>query len=117
LLLRSSKSLTEAIQLHDESIAGNADTVRVANRILERITFESSGTRVTSASRLPDPFYPAETAFEEYILLIEEDLRQPGSLDTETYTNIIGELGEAYRQVDRHQETEYCLRRLNKKRR
>jgi hypothetical protein len=65
LLLRSSKSLTEAIQLHDESMAGNADTVKVANRILERI---------------------------------------------------IGELGEAYRQVDRLQEAEYCLRRLNKKR-
>lgn len=160
--------LAEAIQLHDEAMAGNADTVRIANLIFERLRLDHPGhaiadayhgsvmvllamdmdnpierkerarsglmlldeavasspqdrtirmLRVTSASRLPErPFYHAETAIEDYIFLIEEDLRQPGSLDTETYTNIIGELGEAYRQVDRHQEAEYCLSMLNKKR-
>lgn len=55
-------------------------------------------------------------AIERYILLLEEDLRQPGQLDAETYSVIIGKLGEAYRQADRHQEAEACSRRLNKKR-
>jgi hypothetical protein len=156
--------LAEAIQLHDEAMSGNVDTVRKANLIFERLRQDHPGhaiadayhgsimvllakdmhnsmerrectrgglklldkavasspqdhtirlLRVTIVSQLAESsFYRTQTAIEDYILLIEEELRQPGSLDTETYSNMISELGEAYRRVDRHQEAAYCLSKV-----
>ena len=65
--------------------------------------------RNSAASLLSDrSLYPVETAIENYIHLIEWELRQPGSLDKETYYRMIYELGKAYQRVDRFQEAEYC---------
>ncbi|MFJ7730000.1 hypothetical protein ACIQXV_28360 [Neobacillus sp. NPDC097160] len=73
--------------------------------------------RISAASLLPDrSLYPVEIAIEDYIHLIEWELRQPGSHYKDTYYRVIYEIGEAYQRVDRFQEVEYCSGMLNEER-
>ncbi len=65
--------------------------------------------RYQAASLLPVPsLYTADTAMEDYLHLLEWELCNPGSLDKNTYCRIIYELAEAYRQVNRIREAEFC---------
>ncbi|CAG7650231.1 hypothetical protein PAESOLCIP111_06034 [Paenibacillus solanacearum] len=56
----------------------------------------------------------SERSIEANIMLLEADLRKPGELGTDARFEAIGKLAHAYRQAGRHQEADYCLRRLDR---
>lgn len=65
------------------------------------------------AYRLPEHFFHrTETAIEDYIMLIDGELSEPGNLAAETYAKLVYELGEAYFRIDRHKEAKMCWRYL-----
>ncbi|MFC5700519.1 hypothetical protein ACFPVX_04415 [Cohnella faecalis] len=67
------------------------------------------------AYRLPESFFRrTETAIEDYIILIDGEIRSPGGFDKETYSTLISELAEAYERINRHEEAALCWKNLNK---
>ncbi|MFD0672349.1 hypothetical protein [Cohnella sp. GCM10027633] len=63
--------------------------------------------------RLPEPFFQrAETAVEDYALLIDEEIRRPGSLEKKEFATLVYELGEAYYRTERLPEAQVCLKKL-----
>jgi hypothetical protein len=60
------------------------------------------------------PCYPIDSCIlwkqplKTISFLPEWEIRQPGSLDKDTYYRMIYEFGEAHQRVDRFQEAEYC---------
>jgi tetratricopeptide (TPR) repeat protein len=158
--------LAEAINLHNEGVAGNTGSVWEASRVLEElrvdhpdrpiadaflgsvmsliardetnpltrfqwvqrglkllddaVASDPSDSRIRMlrgnvAYRLPEQFFQrTETAIEDYLVLIEGELRNPGSISIETYNKLIYELGEAYHRINRVQEAELCWSKLLK---
>jgi tetratricopeptide (TPR) repeat protein len=71
--------------------------------------------RGSIANRLPEQFFHrTKTVIEDYLFLIDEELRSPGSISKDTYEKLIYELGEAYHRIDRLQEAELCWSKLLK---
>jgi hypothetical protein len=67
------------------------------------------------AYRLPEEFFHrTETVIEDYVFLIDGELRNPGSVSPETYNKLIYQLGEAYHRIDRLQEAKMCWSKLLK---
>ncbi|AJY77467.1 hypothetical protein VN24_03475 [Paenibacillus beijingensis] len=65
------------------------------------------------AYQLPETFFHrTETAIEDYLVLINGELRNPGSLEKETYAKLVYELGDAFHRINRQQEAKLCWRRL-----
>lgn len=67
------------------------------------------------AYRLPESFFRrTETAIEDYIILIDDEIRSPGGFDKDTYSTLISELAEAYERINRHEEAEHCWKSLSR---
>ncbi|WP_239618259.1 hypothetical protein [Cohnella mopanensis] len=94
---------SRGLKLLDESVASAPSDIRI--RML----------RGSIAYRLPEQFFHrTETAIEDYLFLIDGELRNPGSISRDTYEKLIYELGEAYHRIDRLQEAKICWSRLLK---
>lgn len=158
--------LAEAIDLHNEAVAGKKEAVWKAHQEFERLRLDHPGHPVADAFhgsvmsliardesnpmtrlqwanrslklldeavdadpansrirrlrgniafRLPEEFFHrTETVIEDYLFLIDWELRYPGSLSIETYNKLIYELGEAYHRINRLQEAEMCWSKLLK---
>ncbi|RKP56226.1 hypothetical protein D7Z26_06190 [Cohnella endophytica] len=91
------------LKLLDEAVASAPADIKI--RML----------RGNIAYRLPEQFFHrTETAIEDYLFLIDGELRNPGSITNDTYEKLIYELGEAYHRIDRLQEAKICWSRLLK---
>ncbi|MFC5468823.1 hypothetical protein ACFPPD_08815 [Cohnella suwonensis] len=91
------------LKLLDEAVASAPSDNRI--RLL----------RGNIAYRLPEQFFHrTETVIEDYLFLIDGELRNPGSISKDTYEKLIFELGEAYHRIDRRPEAELCWSRLLK---
>jgi tetratricopeptide (TPR) repeat protein len=67
------------------------------------------------AHRLPEQFFHrADTAIEDYAMLIGHELENPGSLEQTTYAQLVYELGEAYYRTNRLKEAKLCWSMLPK---
>lgn len=98
--LRPSERLNmakQALALLDEAVA--AEPEERSHRML----------RGKLAYRLPEPFFHrTDTAIEDYAMLIDLELSNPGSLDSKTYAQLVFELGEAYYRTQRPKEAKLC---------
>ncbi|WP_027085918.1 hypothetical protein [Cohnella panacarvi] len=93
----------QALALLDEAVA--AEPGRRSHRIL----------RGKVAYRLPESFFHrTNTAIEDYAMLIDYELANPGSLDRKTYAQLVYELGEAYYRTERPKEAKLCWSMLPK---
>ncbi|MFC5700518.1 hypothetical protein ACFPVX_04410 [Cohnella faecalis] len=91
----------DGLSLLDEAVAASPQDVTI--RIL----------RGKVAYWLPEPvFQRTETTIEDYVVVIDKELRKPGSLDGEIYFELIDELSQAYRRLNRQREAELCGRKL-----
>jgi len=91
------------LELLDEAVASARTDIKI--RML----------RGSIAYRLPEQFFHrTETAIEDYLFLIDRELRDPGSISKDTYEKLIYELGEAYHRIDRLQEAKICWSKLLK---
>jgi hypothetical protein len=86
----------------------------------EAVASDSSDSRIRMlrgkvAYRLPEQFFHrTQTAIEDFLVLIDGELRDPGSVPKETYDKLIYELGDAYHRIDRPQEAKFCWSKLLK---
>lgn len=65
------------------------------------------------AYKLPEKhFHRAQTAIEDYTFLIDWKMHEEGFLETETYLQLIYELGEVYCRIGRNQAATMCWKRL-----
>lgn len=93
----------QALTLLDEAVA--AEPEERSHRML----------RGKIAYRLPEPFFHrTDTAIEDYAVLIDHELTNPGSLDRKTYVQLVYELGEAYYRTQRPKEAKLCWSMLPK---
>ncbi|MBO9598069.1 MAG: hypothetical protein J7559_09675 [Cohnella sp.] len=102
--LRPSERLNlakQALALLDEAVA--AEPEERMHRML----------RGKIAYHLPEPFFHrTDTAIEDYAMLIDHELTNPGSLDRKAYAQLVYELGEAYFRTQRTKEAKLCWRML-----
>jgi tetratricopeptide (TPR) repeat protein len=69
--------------------------------------------RGKAAYKLPEKYlHRTQTALEDYTFLIDQEISQEGIIDTEEYSQLIYELGEAYYRIGRNQDAALCWRRL-----
>lgn len=69
--------------------------------------------RGKAAYKLPEKYFRrTQTAIEDYTFLIDQEVRQEGILETEEYSQLIYELGEAYRRIGRNQDAARHWKRL-----
>lgn len=69
--------------------------------------------RGKAAAQLPEKYFKrTQTAIEDYTFLIDQELRQPGVLEADEYSNIIYELGEAYSSIGRNRDAVMCWSNL-----
>ncbi|WP_216625679.1 hypothetical protein [Paenibacillus planticolens] len=69
--------------------------------------------RGKAAYMLPEKhFQRTQTAIEDYVFIINQELHQEGFLETEEYSKLIYELGDAYYRIGRNQEAAVYWRRL-----
>lgn len=67
------------------------------------------------AYRLPEQFFHrADTAIEDYAMLIDIELQNPGSIEKKTYATLVYELGVAYYRTKRMKEAQLCWSMLPK---
>jgi len=67
------------------------------------------------AFRLPEAiFHRTETAIEDYVVLINMELLNPGSIEEKTYATLVYELGVAYYRMKRMKEARLCWSMLPK---
>ena len=93
----------QALALLDEAVA--AEPKERSYRML----------RGKIAYRLPEPFFHrTDTAIEDYAMMIDHELTNPGSLDRKTYAQLVYELGEAYYRTQRPKEAKLCWSMLPK---
>ncbi len=93
----------QGLALLDEAVA--AEPQERSHRLL----------RGKIAYRLPEPFFHRTgTAIEDYAMLIDHELTNPGTLDRKAYAQLVYELGEAYYRIERPKEAKLCWSMLPK---
>jgi hypothetical protein len=91
------------LKLLDEAVASDSSDIRI--RML----------RGNVAYRLPEQFFHRTgTVIEDYLVLIDGELRNPGSISKDTYNKLIYELGDSYHRISRQQEAKFCWSKLLK---
>lgn len=69
--------------------------------------------RGKAAYNLPEKyFHRTQTAIDDYVFLIDREMRQAGTLEEEEYLQLIYELGEAYYRIGRNKDAANSWRRL-----
>ncbi|WEK54868.1 MAG: hypothetical protein P0Y55_01960 [Candidatus Cohnella colombiensis] len=64
-------------------------------------------------SKLPEQyFHRSESVIEDFIVLLDGEIRHPGSLDERTYKSLIEELGQVYRRTHRLHEADLCEKQV-----
>ncbi|WP_227013596.1 hypothetical protein [Paenibacillus psychroresistens] len=63
--------------------------------------------------KLPEKhFRRTQTVIEDYTFLIDQEMRQEGTLEPEKYSQVVYDLGEAYHRIGRNKDAEMCWKRL-----
>lgn len=97
------------------------DLAREGLSLLDQVVAAQPNNRVFRlmrgkiAYRLPENiFHRTETAIDDYVKLIDAEMRQPGLLDEKAYATLVYELGDAFFRTKRTSEARVCWKHLRK---